>query len=78
MAVMAHPDDAEIWCGGTLILHAEKGDAVRVCTLSYLRESTRGQEAQQGAKRQGQNGPRGSYSSHFVDIVMKVSHWGAI
>jgi LmbE family N-acetylglucosaminyl deacetylase len=51
MAVMAHPDDAEIWCGGTLILHAEKGDAVRVCTLSYHRESTRGQEAQEGANQ---------------------------
>lgn len=51
MAVMAHPDDAEIWCGGTLILHAEKGDAVRICTLSYTRESVRGKEAQEGAKR---------------------------
>ena len=35
MAVMAHPDDAEIWCGGTLILHAAKGDEVGICTLSF-------------------------------------------
>jgi LmbE family N-acetylglucosaminyl deacetylase len=53
MAVMAHPDDAEIWCGGTLILHAEKGDAVRICTLSYTRESVRGKEALEAAKQMG-------------------------
>ncbi len=53
MAVMAHPDDAEIWCGGTLILHAEKGDAIRICTLSYAEESVRGREAVEGAKRMG-------------------------
>ncbi|MFH1294062.1 MAG: PIG-L deacetylase family protein [Pseudomonadota bacterium] len=53
MAVMAHPDDAEIWSGGTLILHAEKGDAVRICSLSYTGESTRGREACEGAKRMG-------------------------
>ena len=53
MAVMAHPDDAEIWCGGTLILHSEKGDVVRICSLSYTGESTRGQEAYKGAKKMG-------------------------
>lgn len=35
MAVMAHPDDAEIWCGGTLIVHSKIGDAVRICALTY-------------------------------------------
>ena len=53
MAVMAHPDDAEIWCGGTLTFHAEKGDIVRICTLSYTEDSTRGREAREGAKRMG-------------------------
>jgi len=53
MPVMAHPDDAEIWCGGTLILHAGKGDVVRICSLSYTAESTRGKEALEGAKRMG-------------------------
>lgn len=53
MAVMAHPDDAEIWCGGALILHVEKGNPVRICVLSYTRESTRGKEALEGAKRMG-------------------------
>jgi LmbE family N-acetylglucosaminyl deacetylase len=50
---MAHPDDAEIWCGGSLILHAEMGDAVRICILSYTRESVRGKEALEAAKRMG-------------------------
>jgi LmbE family N-acetylglucosaminyl deacetylase len=53
IAVMAHPDDAEIWCGGTLILHAEKGDAVRICVFSYEMDSLRGKEAQEGARLMG-------------------------
>jgi N-acetylglucosamine malate deacetylase 1 len=53
MAVMAHPDDAEIWCGATLILHADKGDSVRICSLSYTRDSARGREAGEGANRMG-------------------------
>jgi N-acetylglucosamine malate deacetylase 1 len=53
MAVMAHPDDAEIWCGGTLTIHAEKGDIIRICTLSYTEDSVRGREALEGANRMG-------------------------
>ncbi len=53
MAVMAHPDDGELWCGGTLIIHAEKGDTVRICTLSYTEDSIRGREALEGARRMG-------------------------
>ncbi len=53
MAVMAHPDDAEIWCGGTLIIHAEQGDEVRICLLTYGEDSARGVEAQEGARRMG-------------------------
>ena len=45
MTVMAHPDDAEIWRGGTLILHAEMGDEVLLCIMSYSENSTRGNEA---------------------------------
>ena len=40
MAMMAHPDDAEIWCGGRLILQAEKQDVVRICILSYTEQPT--------------------------------------
>lgn len=53
MAVMAHPDDAEIWCGGTLLLHADRGDDVRICTLSYTEDSERGLEARQSARQMG-------------------------
>jgi len=53
MAVMAHPDDGEIWCGGTLILHAERGDTVRICSLAYTPDSTRGKEAKAGAELMG-------------------------
>jgi LmbE family N-acetylglucosaminyl deacetylase len=53
MAVMAHPDDAEIWCGGTLILHVEKGDDVFICVLSYKEDSERGLEARESAKQLG-------------------------
>lgn len=53
MVVMAHPDDAEIWCGGTLILHAARGDNVRICSLSYTEDSQRGLEAKTSAERLG-------------------------
>lgn len=53
MTVMAHPDDAEIWCGGTLLLHADRGDDVCICTLSYAEDSQRGLEAQKSARQMG-------------------------
>lgn len=53
MAVMAHPDDAEIWSGGTLMLHVEKGDDVRICILSYTEDSERGREARNSAVEMG-------------------------
>jgi LmbE family N-acetylglucosaminyl deacetylase len=53
MAVMAHPDDAEIWCGGTLLLHTDRGDEVCICILSYTKDSQRGMEAQESARQLG-------------------------
>jgi LmbE family N-acetylglucosaminyl deacetylase len=53
MVIMAHPDDAEIWCGGTIIKHVEIGDPVLTCSLSYEKDSLRGKEALEGAKRMG-------------------------
>ena len=50
-AIMAHPDDAEIWCGGTLALHAAGGDEVSICILGYDHASPRGKEAQLGGGR---------------------------
>lgn len=37
LAIVAHPDDAEIFCGGTLAKHAGRGDTV---TIAYM---TRGE-----------------------------------
>ncbi|HMV47969.1 MAG TPA: PIG-L family deacetylase, partial [Blastocatellia bacterium] len=34
LAIGAHPDDVEIACGGMLLRHREKGDAVVILTLS--------------------------------------------
>ena len=53
MAVMAHPDDAEIWCGGTLITHVEKGDDICIYTLGYSEDSERGLEATNSAQHMG-------------------------
>ena len=55
MVVMAHPDDAEIWCGGTLITHAERGDDICIYTLSYSEKSERGVEAINSAQHMGCN-----------------------
>lgn len=33
MYILAHPDDAEIWCGGTILRQLERGDRVRVLYL---------------------------------------------
>lgn len=53
MAVMAHPDDAEIWCGGTLMRHTDRGDDVLICILSYTEDSQRGLEARETARQMG-------------------------
>ncbi|WP_416840414.1 PIG-L deacetylase family protein [Haloferax sp. DFSO52] len=37
LAIVAHPDDAEIFCGGTLAKHADRGDDI---TIAYM---TRGE-----------------------------------
>src|SRR5688500_15168127 len=49
LAVMAHPDDAEIWAGGTIAKHAGRGDEVSILYTAAHEDSLRGQEAQHGA-----------------------------
>ncbi len=47
--MLAHPDDAEIWAGGTLCLHARRGDRVLCCVLAGNLHDARGKEASAGA-----------------------------
>ena len=42
LAIVSHPDDAELACGGTLLLHALRGDRVGVVDLTRGEMATRG------------------------------------
>lgn len=53
VAILAHPDDAEILAGGTLCKHRQHGDSVAICSLTYTLDSVRGQEGAAGARRLG-------------------------
>jgi N-acetylglucosamine malate deacetylase 1 len=48
-AVMAHPDDAEIWAGGTICKHVERGDEALIVSIVANEDSVRGKEARCGA-----------------------------
>src|SRR5262249_33964224 len=53
VAILAHPDDAEILAGGTLYKHRQRGDSVAICSVTYTLDSERGQEGATGAERLG-------------------------
>lgn len=59
LAIAAHPDDIELACAGTLIKHANKGQAVGILDLTQGELGTRGtpeirlREAQDAAKVMG-------------------------
>src|SRR5687768_5902459 len=53
VAILAHPDDAEILAGGTLYQHRQRGDSVAICSVTYTPDSVRGQEGAAGAQRLG-------------------------
>jgi len=48
LAIYAHPDDAEIWAGGTLLAHRSAGDHIAVCVLTHG-DGARAVEAARGA-----------------------------
>jgi LmbE family N-acetylglucosaminyl deacetylase len=52
LTIYAHPDDAEIWAGGTLLAHQVAGDQVAMCVLTHG-DSPRAEEARQGAELLG-------------------------
>jgi LmbE family N-acetylglucosaminyl deacetylase len=49
MAIMAHPDDAEIWAGGTICKHTARGDEALIVYMAATVDSVRGEEAGRGA-----------------------------
>ena len=46
LAVMAHPDDAELLCGGALAASADRGERVGILSLTNGGRGTRGSAAQ--------------------------------
>jgi len=50
LTVLAHPDDAEIWAGGTLARHVGEGDEALICSLAGEPGSLRANEAGEGAQ----------------------------
>ncbi|MEJ5375768.1 MAG: PIG-L deacetylase family protein [bacterium] len=53
MAVMAHPDDAEVWAGGTLAKFTDMGHQAHIVVMTYDPQHHRGREALEGARRLG-------------------------
>lgn len=53
MAVMAHPDDAEVWAGGTLAKFAQTGHEAHIVVMTYDSHHPRGREAMEAARRLG-------------------------
>ncbi|HEV7213921.1 MAG TPA: PIG-L family deacetylase [Chloroflexota bacterium] len=50
LTVLAHPDDAEIWAGGTLARHVCDGDQALICSLVGEPGALRANEAGEGAQ----------------------------
>ena len=48
LGIFAHPDDAEIWAGGTLLAHRSRGDETAICVLTHG-DDARADEARRGA-----------------------------
>lgn len=74
MTIFAHPDDAEIWSGGTLIKWNERGGKSKV--VCFTTESDRREEAKQGATILGselstvENNPE--FSKSNIEFVSKA------
>ena len=52
LTIYAHPDDAEIWAGGTLLAHRAAGDSTALCVLTEG-GGARAEEARRGAELLG-------------------------
>ena len=52
LAIYAHPDDAEIWAGGTLLAHRAAADRTAICIMTHG-DTARAPEARRGAESLG-------------------------
>jgi len=68
LAVYAHPDDAEIWSGGTLLAHRKAGDHTAVCVMTHG-DGPRAAEARRGAEMLGAQ----LYHLPFPDRALSVN-----
>ncbi len=90
LAIVAHPDDAELGCGGTLIKHAQKGDKVGLLDLTKGEMGTRGtpetrlEEAAAAARTMGlavreNAGFRDGFfphdEEHILELVRYLRRW---
>jgi N-acetylglucosamine malate deacetylase 1 len=53
LTVLAHPDDAEIWAGGTIAHQVRAGAEALICSMAGTPGSVRGREAGEGAAALG-------------------------
>jgi LmbE family N-acetylglucosaminyl deacetylase len=47
-AILAHPEDTEIWAGGTICKHVARGDEALIVYMAVTEDSVRGEEASGG------------------------------
>jgi LmbE family N-acetylglucosaminyl deacetylase len=64
LALAPHPDDLEIGCGGTLAVHAERGDSVHLFIATY------GDVGGEGEKR------RSEQEASAAILGVSEVHWG--
>lgn len=68
LAIAAHPDDAEIGCGGALRLAVEQGRRVAVVDLTRGEQSTRGTVTQRMAEAEASSAVLGLHARHNLGL----------
>ncbi len=55
LCVAAHPDDAELYCGGTLLATADRGGSFAICDLTAGERGSRGSRQTRGSETREAN-----------------------